>query len=483
MKPLTGLFLGAGASYEAGMPLAWELTGEIKKWLTAAKIRELNTGWRAQGSGFSDTVIDDLVSVIERPELHYEAILGHLELQFRRQRVLPQEYHGLYSWLVELVYYLLYFRQVNNTAFLNRHLPRYDGIRALVDANSPLWVFSLNHDVMVEAIAARLSIPLHCGFSSSTVTLPRRNRVGKERGVIRAEVITKHDLEHHAMYFPNPFQPGIYLLKVHGALDVFTFNDGQDMLKLLPEDPGIEGVIKVLRAANEDLIYPIPGTLGGRAKALNEIAYADHQGIMQFLRRSLLAGAFKFDPRRDQVLPKPLLKHFSQNLNFVTNLVCIGYSMGDTHINAILREWLELSGDRHIEIVSPHIREVPSFLLHLSPQITLTRSSATQYFDAQADIVRSPRENLEWRLGSVFRALGREKVAEGIVSFITSDQERISQDFVARLRSLPLKDGRPDFSALGDPTTVAKTWASEMKLSEDELLDRLLTHFEAKPSS
>ena len=259
MKPLTGLFLGAGASFEADMPLAWELTGEIKKWLTAEKIRELNAGWRAQNNGYSDTVIDDLISVIERAELHYEAVLGHLEVQIQRQRVLPQEYHGLYSWLVDLVYYLLYYRQINNNTFLSRHLPRNDGIRSLVDANTPLWVFSLNHDVIVEAIAARLSIPLHCGFSASTVTLLRRDRFGKEKGEIRAEVITKHDLEQRAMYFPNPLQAGIYLLKVHGSLDVFTYNEGGDMLRLLPDAPSMEGVIDVLRAANEDLFLCYSG--------------------------------------------------------------------------------------------------------------------------------------------------------------------------------------------------------------------------------
>jgi hypothetical protein len=61
------------------------------------------------------------------------------------------------------------------------------------------------------------------------------------------------------MYFPNPFKPGIYLLKIHGALDVFTFNEGQDLLKLVPSAPGQDGVIDVLRAANEGLFYEIPG--------------------------------------------------------------------------------------------------------------------------------------------------------------------------------------------------------------------------------
>ena len=54
--------------------------------------------------------------------MHYEAILGYMEAQFRRQHALRQEYHSLYSWLVELVYHLLYVRQVSNDTFFKRHL-------------------------------------------------------------------------------------------------------------------------------------------------------------------------------------------------------------------------------------------------------------------------------------------------------------------------------------------------------------------------
>jgi hypothetical protein len=43
---LTGLFLGAGASVEVGMPLVPELTAELKGWLTPDKLRELNAFWR-----------------------------------------------------------------------------------------------------------------------------------------------------------------------------------------------------------------------------------------------------------------------------------------------------------------------------------------------------------------------------------------------------------------------------------------------------
>ena len=66
-----------------------------------------------------------------------------------------------------------------------------------------------------------------------------------------------------------------------------------------------------------------------KVRPTNEIAYEDKNGILQFLRRSLLAGAFKFDSRHSQVLPLRLLEHFRSNLNYVDVLICIGYGFGD----------------------------------------------------------------------------------------------------------------------------------------------------------
>jgi hypothetical protein len=119
---------------------------------------------------------------------------------------------------------MLYYRQTNNNIFLGSNIPRFDGIRALVKESVPLWVFSLNHDVIVETIAARLSIPLHTGFGTTTLCLPRRNAAGLKIGELRAETLSQDQLDNGAMFYPNPPQSGIYLMKIHGALDLFTFN-------------------------------------------------------------------------------------------------------------------------------------------------------------------------------------------------------------------------------------------------------------------
>ena len=96
---LTGLFLGAGASYEIGMPLVAGLTKEITGWLTPETLRSLNLNWRSQGGGYSDRTIGDFISVLQRSDQHYESLLGYLETQFMRSSPYSQEL----SWHVFLV--------------------------------------------------------------------------------------------------------------------------------------------------------------------------------------------------------------------------------------------------------------------------------------------------------------------------------------------------------------------------------------------
>ena len=478
-KALTGLFLGAGASYELGMPLVWELTAEIKNWLTPEKLRSLNQGWRSQGNGFSDTVINDLAAVLTIDNLHYESVLGHLETQFKRQHNASQEYHGLYSWLVALVYQLLYIRHTHNIQYIDQRLHHYEGISVLSSQNSPLWIFSLNHDLIIEVIAARFSIPITCGFSPNVVTLPRRDASGMIQGELRAEVLMKHDLEHHAMYFPNPGKPGIHLLKIHGALDVFTFNDGNDLLKLIPDVPSTSGIIETLKAANEELLYVDPRMPGGKVHAVNEIAYADEKGEMQFLRRSLLAGAYKYDTRRHQVLPQSLLKHFGANLNFVSRLVCIGYGFGDTHINSILREWLEFHGERTLEIVSP-TATIPSFLLHLAPQVSVVKRPATDHLDTLGGIKRSRRDELTKNIFFLCRERGKENTNRDLSEFLRINNDRAIRLFAEKIKEMPFRNGDVDLRGIGEPDAVAKQLAKEINGEEIDMIERLHQFLQSK---
>lgn len=194
------------------MPLVWELTAEIKRALTAEKLAEFNESWRAQGGGQSDAVLSEFHAVLQRPDMHYEAVLGYLETQARRQRADSGEYHYLYSWLVQLVSYLLYWRHTKSRGFLDANLSHYDGLKVLAEQSAPLWVFSLNHDVVMEAIVARLGIKLHSGFSPKIVGLPLRDRLGRVKGILSAELLTETPWRITHYIFPIRRSPAFIFL-------------------------------------------------------------------------------------------------------------------------------------------------------------------------------------------------------------------------------------------------------------------------------
>ena len=149
-----------------------------------------------------------------------------------------------------------------------------------------------------------------------------------------------------------------------------------------------------------------------------------------------------------QVLPRPLLKHFRSYVNYLQSLVCIGYGFGDSHINQVMREWLEFSADRRLVIVRPDATSVPEGFLHVAPQVELQPSTATDYLDSFAGIVRPKREANEKRLASWVRRCGDTAKSE-IQTFLRDHRRRQVDSLVERLKALPIRNGDLDTDALG----------------------------------
>jgi len=473
-RNLIGLFLGAGASVEVGMPLVWELTEELKGWLTPEKLRELNEGWRSQGTGYPDEVIEDFISVLVIEEMHYESLFGYVETQAIRQPSLRQKYLGLYALLVEIVHHILRMRHSNNADLIEGNLASLEGMAKLAQGEDPLWVFSLNHDMIVECIGAKFGVPIHSGFSGKRITFPRRDPAGRKTGELQAETLTEDDLK-RGMAFPISGATGINLLRIHGALDVFAYRDGKDFAKLVPDAQTVRDIIDMLRIAEEELIFVDPGR-SHPFKATNEITYADDQGVMQFLRRSPVAGTHKFENRHSQVIPKEFLKQFESSLNFVSTLICIGYGFGDLHINQVLLDWLERSSERRLEIVSPGAT-VPPFLLHLRPQIAIHKEAASDYLDRAAGIVRTRREMSQRRLGEWFHR--HRKAPDVQQRFLTFMHERQNDSFRALLVRMKARIDSGDNEGLArspvDASVLEQEFERENEISFDSLVEEFLS--------
>ena len=367
------------------MPLRADINAEILAWLSAPSLRRLNETWRARGFGHPDEVIEDVARFLTDEEFDYEALLDHLEARYLddAREGFAAAYHALYAWLAQIVYQMLYRRQVERRDSYREGLQYFEGIVSLARQNRPLWIFSLNHDVLVECIAALFGIEVNCGFSRRTIALPCRNAAGKTIATLTAEILTDAEMASGDLPFCVPGWPGINLLKLYGALDVFVLGGSRDLIRLRPDEETFDAIIDALQIANEGLLAPaLAATLVPDALAVtNQIPYLDGDGQPRLLGRTLRAGAARLTDPFPQLIKRRRLEYFRGSLAQVDRLVALGYSMTDAEVNEIVREWLEAADHRRLEIVAPAIALVPPFLRALAGQVQLMPASATTWLE------------------------------------------------------------------------------------------------------
>jgi len=379
---MRALLLGAGASFDAGMPLVTELTAELRRWLTPDKLARFNEGWRARGGGWSDGPISMLLAALQNGSMHYEQIIGAIEVEFAREPDVRQrqELHAVNGYLLQSVRGLLLERQIKNLTFALSVLDDFAAIKTLADENKPLWVFSTNHDLVVELLAAKFSIPIKSGFKEKiAITMNSGTGASVE---VNFERLSRAAMAAKDYDFFRPGETGINLIKLHGSLDIFGQGDDLNYLKVASKDGSARSYVDQLRSL-EAVDLALGRNHGVRAN--NEHSYLDMQGEIQFLRNSLLSGAHKFSPRMSQIAPPEFLSLFRGSLNYASELVSIGYGFGDQHINEPMVEWLSQVRQRRLTIVNPGITRCPDRFGHLCGQVSLVTEGARDYFLNMSD--------------------------------------------------------------------------------------------------
>lgn len=327
---MKALFLGAGASYDCGMPLVWELTAELKRWLTPEKLISFNESWISQGGGLHHDVTSLMIRLLNNNELHYENIIGAIEVECSRERDhnKRQNYYSALAFLLQSVHGLLSERQIKNTNFTLNALNDFSSIKKLAEENKPLWFFSLNHDCIIEMLAAKAGIPIKSGFNEEII-VNIKDKYGIKHDIL-FEMLNRESISKNNYDFLGLGEFGINIVKLHGSLDIFGINDQLDYLKIKPIDnnpASLAHQLFLILNTNSDI------ALRDGVVCLNENIYEDENGEIQFLRNSLLSGAHKFTNQLSQIAPSEFLSLFEGFLNGVDELICIGYSFGDKHID------------------------------------------------------------------------------------------------------------------------------------------------------
>lgn len=378
MKSRKGMFLGAGASYDFGFPLVWHLTKEIRDWLTPDKLSELNNSWKKQGGGMLDETIEITSALLTNSDLHYEQMIGALEVETSRIRgnnLLYQNMHHMRSWLVELVSILLVERQCKNDVYISKTLELYKRFKDFVDVDYPFWIFTTNHDLNIEILATHFGINYKTGLYDRELSFPLIDNNQKSFDRIKFYEFDVEKFNTEPMNFMNNINDrGINIFKLHGSLDIFLYSDNKKYIKINFGDcKNYNQVISRLRDVNQRLEF------SPTVKCTNEIVFADDQGVMQFLRRSVLTGMHKFEDANGQNIPKEILPLFKSHINFVNELYVIGYGFGDIHINYVLRKWISFSADRKMIIVNPNMKTLPDEFKIYVGQIEIIQENFLQF--------------------------------------------------------------------------------------------------------
>jgi len=347
MNEKTGFLLGAGASYELGLPLVDELTIEFKRALLKTKHMRYYSSPRE--------IESTILPLLNNSHLNYEDIIGRIEVEIQRCRgnSLYQKWYAILSRYLEAIFYLLLERHYKNKNYIKERLDLIEPIKNYCTDN-PLWIFSLNHDLLIEIIANELKIPIKYGFYEN-VTINN----------FTFQKLSRENMEKNEFSFFHK-NGGINLIKLHGSLDVFAQGDKKNYLKLIN---GTDNCIEIINHINELTKKDAAGKKG--IGCTNQITYYDHKNILQFLQMTIMSGKHKYSSRISHNMDDWFFRIFKGHINYIKNLYCIGLSFQDLHVNTVLYEWLSFSADRILIIVNPQIKEIPVSFRHIMNQVQI----------------------------------------------------------------------------------------------------------------
>ncbi len=365
-----GLFLGAGSSYEVGMPLVWEFSSTLRKNI----LSRLNT--KLFDFKGNDGLRNDFVSLLSDVNKHYEEVVGELESLYFSKKYDAQEVWGVIIQLVECIQLLLLEEQENTAELLKLKSIDYYGIISLLKYHKVFDVFSLNHDLVMEEICNFYKIPYKDGFYEVVTNYDHITDFG---------VLNKEQIDKKEYNFFESGEVGINIIKLHGSLDTFAAEDKRLYLKTR----GKEGVAGSCITAVRDLENAgMKFMTENSTRATNELLVTDKRGEIQMLRRSLLSGANKFKGKFEQIIPVSFMEIFRERLWGINNLSVVGYSFGDSHINDVLDGWMA-EGNRKITIYDPFRKNPPESLAQHERNILLIQGGFTDFCLSQDSSLES----------------------------------------------------------------------------------------------
>jgi len=388
-----GLFLGAGASVECGMPLVWSFTSTLSKNILSRLDIKLFNFHGDEGAK------KRFVSVFQSETMHYEEMVKYLE-NWKLEAKGPKEAQivdGLIRQVTECIQLLLLALQEKCLPKMECRFENYFGLEVLLEQQGRIEIFSLNHDLIIEELCTYYNLGLKDGFYAN------REHGYKNLGEFR--LITSEELSEQKLDFYEENEKGINLLKLHGSFDIFAIEDKNTYLKSVGNGSfgSFVSAIREIESKSLEVCQKM------QTRGVNELFVNDSSGELQFLRRSLLSGGHKFKGKFEQIAPVALFDAFESRINNVQELVVIGYGFGDEHVNEVMLKWLSNSNN-HLTICNPYCEGIPDFLKAYQAQVQIAKKGLTDYLLSVDPSKDTPKRKAQRDLIQYLETLSPEEI-------------------------------------------------------------------------
>lgn len=382
-----GILLGAGFSYDFGMPIARELTEVFLNLFNRNNTRDLIARMAAHQPFTEDRptnkaaiaeVFDLLLSYKEENGENYEELLSKIqslgEIHSKSQSD-RDSYRYVFSYLYETIHRLLsIYQSESHKTLYQKNLQWFSKLENIL-STMETWVFSLNHDLFLECLAIDLGIPITYG-TTGKLAFPVSNLEMNER-------IEFSTIERSAYNVRSPTffaaEQGINLVKLHGGLSEHEYDDAllicNQNLKKATSNDLLADFHTILRMAYYHQGKKVPD---GKDRVVT-----NEKGELEVISKAVLTGGRKYSKTANPKKGEEKLVIFDEILDQLDELTIIGYGFGDKHVNFRIVNAMARREGLSVRIIDPHLREVPEFLepFDYNSRVRRASCSAAQWID------------------------------------------------------------------------------------------------------
>ena len=358
-----GLLLGAGFSYDLGMPLATELTEVLLGMFPTRRAKRLGE-ILSQHQPYSEdrpinkeAIFEGINLLLKYKGTNYEELLSNLQELGNapgKNQSDRDSYHYLFSIFYEIIHQILtLYQKISFQEIYKENRKWYSNIRNLL-SEKETWVFTLNHDLYIECLALDFRIPITYGDNNDLI-FPVSNIEMENK--VHFTYSNRNEMSYgHFGFFKNDY--GINLVKLHGGLSELEYKDGamicNQSLSRASSDELMADFIKI-----ENMAYYHDGK---KVPSDKDRVVTDPNGELEIICKSMLTGGSKYSLTTNHKEGEEKLKLFDDMLNDVDELTIIGYGFGDRHINYRLSNAMVLNRNLKLRIVDPVHKPFVEFL-------------------------------------------------------------------------------------------------------------------------